>query len=244
MSKKVIGALLAIALVLSVFSFSVFAAGTGYDNDPSHTQTWGFANKTGSDGTYTVEVLLTTTYDVGPLQFQLEGVDKVTKVEPGSGYYPATAYANESGLISIILMCATEVIVYGLKSSSAYDETYNIFKLLDMGTGSDTGDAAMGCTIAGVVCGGIGVLLLLLAVAGSNVKAGCASGAGVCLIIYLICMIVSVYAILSDGKPDSIKFGFGVMGWIAIAVGLIGAITAFAAASQAKKKMATAPIRF
>lgn len=149
-----------------------------------------------------------------------------------------------AGLISVILMCATEVIVYGLKSSSAYDETYNIFKLLDMGTGSDTGDAAMGCTIAGVVCGGIGVLLLLLAVAGSNVKAGCASGAGTCLIMYLICMMVSVYAILSDGKPSSIKFGFGVMGWIAIVVGLIGAITAFAAASQAKKKMATTPIRF
>lgn len=124
MSKKVIGALLALALVLSVFSFSVFAAGTGYDNDPSHTQTWGFANKTGSDGTYTVEVLLTTTYDVGPLQFQLEGVDKVTKVEPGSGYYPATAYANESGLISIIPDTSSTVAVKTLKKAVVAKVTY------------------------------------------------------------------------------------------------------------------------
>ena len=102
MSKKVIGALLAIALVLSVFSFSVFAAGTGYDNDPSHTQTWGLANKTGSGGTYTVDVLLTTTYEVGPIQFKIEGVEKVTKVEVGSDYYAATAHAGSTGLISLI----------------------------------------------------------------------------------------------------------------------------------------------
>ena len=54
MSKKVIGALLAIALVLSVFSFSVFAVGTGYESEADaskYTQIWGLANKQGSDGT-------------------------------------------------------------------------------------------------------------------------------------------------------------------------------------------------
>ena len=105
MSKKVIGALLAIALVLSVFSFSAFAAGTGYESETDaskYTQIWGLANKQGSDGTYTVDVVLTTDYLVGPVQFQINGVDEVTKVTVGSDYYPAVANAGKSGLVSLI----------------------------------------------------------------------------------------------------------------------------------------------
>lgn len=124
MSKKVIGALLALALVLSVFSFSVFAAGTGYDNDPSHKQTWGLANKTGSDGTYTVDVLLTTTYEVGPIQFKIDGVDEVTKVTVGSGYYAAVANAGKSGLISLIPDTSTTVPVKKLSNAVVATVTY------------------------------------------------------------------------------------------------------------------------
>lgn len=124
MSKKVIGALLAIVMVLSVFSFTVFAASTGYDNDPSHKQTWGLANKTGSNGTYTVDVLLSTTYDVGPLQFKLEGIDAVTEVKVGSGYYSATAYANASGLISIIPDTSATVAVKTLTKAVVATVTY------------------------------------------------------------------------------------------------------------------------
>ena len=124
MSKKVIGALLALALVLSVFSFSVFAAGTGYDNDPSHTQTWGLANKTGSDGTYTVDVILTTTYDVGPIQFKIDGVDEVTKVTVGSDYYAAVANAGKSGLISLIPDTSTTVAVKKLSNAVVATVTY------------------------------------------------------------------------------------------------------------------------
>jgi len=105
MSKKVIGALLAIALVLSVFSFSVFAVGTGYESEADaskYTQIWGLANKQGSDGTYTVDVVLTTDYLVGPVQFQINGVDEVTKVTVGGDYYPAVANAGKSGLVSLI----------------------------------------------------------------------------------------------------------------------------------------------
>lgn len=106
MSKKVIGALLALALVLSVFSFSVFAVGTGYESEADaskYTQIWGLANKQqGSDGTYTVDVVLTTDYLVGPIQFQINGVDEVTKVTVGGDYYPAVANAGKSGLVSLI----------------------------------------------------------------------------------------------------------------------------------------------
>ncbi len=124
MSKKVIGALLAIALVLSVFSFTVFAAGTGYDNDPSHTQTWGLSAISGSNGTYTVDVILTTTYPVGPVQFKIDNVDEVTKVEVGSGYYKATAYAGKTGLISLIPDTSSTLEVKTLSNAVIAKVTY------------------------------------------------------------------------------------------------------------------------
>lgn len=124
MSKKVIGALLAIVMVLSVFSFTVFADSTGYDTNPKHKQTWGLANKTGSNGTYTVDVLLSTNYPVGPLQFKLEGVDKVTKVTVGNGYYAAEAYANATGLISIIPDGSSDVAVRELTKAVVATVTY------------------------------------------------------------------------------------------------------------------------
>lgn len=117
MSKKVIGGLLALALVLSVFSFSVFAAGTGYETDTSYTQTWGLANKTDSNGSYTVDVVLTTNYPVGPIQFKIDGVDKVTKVEVGSGYYAATPSYGASGLV--MLTPDTSSNLLGKKLSNA-----------------------------------------------------------------------------------------------------------------------------
>lgn len=117
MSKKVIGGLLALALVLSVFSFSVFAAGTGYETDTSYTQTWGLANKTDSNGSYTVDVVLTTNYPVGPIQFKIDGVDKVTKVEVGSGYYAATPSYGASGLV--VLTPDTSSNLLGKKLSNA-----------------------------------------------------------------------------------------------------------------------------
>lgn len=117
MSKKVIGGLLALALVLSVFSFSVFAAGTGYETDTSYTQTWGLANKAGSDGTYTVDVLLTTNYPVGPIQFKIDGVDEVTSVTVGSGYYKATPSYGKTGLV--VLTPDTSSNLLGKKLSNA-----------------------------------------------------------------------------------------------------------------------------
>ena len=117
MSKKVIGALLALALVLSVFSFSVFAAGTGYETDASYTQTWGLSEIKGSAGTYTVDVILTTNYPVGPVQFKIDNVDEVTGVTVGSGYYKATVSAGKSGLV--VLTPDTSSNLLGKKLSNA-----------------------------------------------------------------------------------------------------------------------------
>lgn len=104
MSKKVLGALLALVMVLSVFSFTVFAAGsTSYETDASYTQTWGLSAPkavTGATNTYEVEIYLTTNYPVGPVQFKLIGDDiEVIGASAGAGYYKATASAGKSGLV-------------------------------------------------------------------------------------------------------------------------------------------------
>ena len=69
MSKKVIGALLAIVMVLSVFSFTVFAAGaTKYEvADNEYKQIWGL--RTNGDK---IDVILTTNYEVGPISFKID----------------------------------------------------------------------------------------------------------------------------------------------------------------------------
>ena len=124
MSKKVIGALLAIVMVLSVFSFTVFAAGsTGYDTDASHTQTWRLGDIEGT-GPYTIKIYLTTNYNVGPIQFKLENVDSVTAVEVGSGYYTATAYAGSSGLVSIIPDTSSTITAKTLSDAHVATVTY------------------------------------------------------------------------------------------------------------------------
>ncbi len=120
MSKKVIGALLAIFMVLSVFSFTVFAVSTGYEAEGStNKQTWGLANKVaGSDGTYTVDVILSTNYKVGPIQFKITGVDSITKVDVNeTAYYAATENHNSSGLV--ILTPDTSADLLGKELSNA-----------------------------------------------------------------------------------------------------------------------------
>lgn len=126
MSKKVIGALLALALVLSVFSFSVFAAGTGYDNDPDHIQTWRLsAIEAGSGGTYTVKVYLTTTYEVGPIQFKIDGVDEVTDVQLGADYYEnAQVSPSKSGFVIITPNTSAPVTVKKLTDAHVATVTY------------------------------------------------------------------------------------------------------------------------
>lgn len=104
MSKKVLGALLAIVMVLSVFSVTAFAAGaTSYEEDATlYKQTWSLTEPTAVADGYQVNVVLTTNYKVGPISFKIEGADSVTAVAVGSGYY-AGSYSSHGteGLILI-----------------------------------------------------------------------------------------------------------------------------------------------
>ncbi len=106
MSKKVLGALLALVMVLSVLSVSAFAVGgTSYEEDPSaYTQNWTLGIPVSKGGsTYEVKVSLSTNYPVGPVAFRLEGVTSVTGVVAGTEYYsnPLTT-VGDSGMVLMI----------------------------------------------------------------------------------------------------------------------------------------------
>ena len=72
-SRKVLGALLAVVMVLSVLSISAFAAGgTSYEEDASFTQSWSLGTPVSLGGNqYKVDVILSTNYEVGPVSFKL-----------------------------------------------------------------------------------------------------------------------------------------------------------------------------
>lgn len=88
-SRKVLGALLAVVMVLSVLSISAFAAGaTSYEEDASFTQNWSLGTPDPLGGNqYKVDVILSTNYEVGPVSFKLDGVTSVDSVAVGAGYY-------------------------------------------------------------------------------------------------------------------------------------------------------------
>lgn len=100
MSKKVIGALLALIMVLSVFSLSALAIGQynweSTEDATKFKQTWGLAD--GGNGV--VQVTLSTNYGVGPISFVIEGVTLDT-VTLGNGYYAGSTieYNKTTGLV-------------------------------------------------------------------------------------------------------------------------------------------------
>lgn len=104
-SRKILGALLAVVMVLSVLSISAFAAGaTSYEEDASFTQNWSLGTPTKVSGNqYKVDVILSTNYEVGPVSFKLQGVTSVDNVAVGAGYYTGalTDKAN-NGLVLMV----------------------------------------------------------------------------------------------------------------------------------------------
>ena len=105
-SRKVLGALLAVVMVLSVLSISAFAAGgTSYEEDASFTQSWSLGTPVSLGGNqYKVEVILSTNYEVGPVSFKLEGVTSIpAEIAVGAGYYAgALTDKSDSGLVLMI----------------------------------------------------------------------------------------------------------------------------------------------
>lgn len=105
-SRKVLGALLAVVMVLSVLSVSAFAVGgTSYEEDASFTQSWSLGTPVSLGGNqYKVDVILSTNYEVGPVSFKLEGVTSIpVEIAVGAGYYAgALTDKSDSGLVLMI----------------------------------------------------------------------------------------------------------------------------------------------
>lgn len=103
MSKKVIGAFLALIMVFSVFSLSALAIGEYYWESEAdaekNKQTWGLAD--GGNGV--VQVTLTTTYEVGPISFVIEGVS-LENVDIGNGYYGGNASIDFNKTTGLVLI--------------------------------------------------------------------------------------------------------------------------------------------
>lgn len=98
-SRKVLGALLAVIMVLSVMSVSAFAAGQMYYEaeedftNKTYTQAWFLDAPQGSGSSYTINVKLTTNYNVGPIAFKLNGAS-ITNVSVGNDYYGGNSKNN------------------------------------------------------------------------------------------------------------------------------------------------------
>ncbi len=122
MSKKVIGALLALVMALSVFSLTVFAVGQISDESTTdaanYTQTWSLSTpELVSGSTYRVKVYLKTNYLVGPVQFKLNNVSGATATL-GSGYYAGSKVScSASGLV--ILTPSTSATLAGVQFDNA-----------------------------------------------------------------------------------------------------------------------------
>ncbi len=77
-TRKLISVLVALMMVVSMFAIAANAAGYESDEDAAnYTQDWALSEPVDNgDGTWTVDVLLTTNYGTGPIQFVLTNSDK------------------------------------------------------------------------------------------------------------------------------------------------------------------------
>ncbi|MBE6752264.1 MAG: hypothetical protein E7556_07030 [Ruminococcaceae bacterium] len=126
-SRKVLGALLAVVMVLSVLSISAFAAGaTSYEDDASFTQSWSLGTPVSLGGNqYKVDVILSTNYPVGPVSFKLEGVTTVDEVAIGPGYYAGALYDKaNSGLVLMVPDTAATVQALNCNNAVIATVTY------------------------------------------------------------------------------------------------------------------------
>lgn len=108
-SRKVLCALLAVMMVFSVFSISAFAANELWEaEDATWTQEWSLGNPTPTNvaNQYTVDIILSTNYNVGPVSFKLTGVTSIDAVAVGAGYYSGaqTDKVNTGANLGLVFM--------------------------------------------------------------------------------------------------------------------------------------------
>lgn len=111
MSKKILSVVLALVMVVSCLAVSAFA---GYENDEDaalYTQTWALSEPVDNgDGTWSVDVSLTTNYPTGAIQFVITNTDNtVAAIKSAAvgdaipdGYAATISASNTTGKVIIV----------------------------------------------------------------------------------------------------------------------------------------------
>lgn len=125
MSKKLISVMLALVMVLSVFSISAFAVDVGYEDpeaEEAYYQMWYLetTNEPDANGNYTVDVYLEANYYVGAISFHIDAVGAtLSKVEASDFImdnedYNANVQPNKAKGNVYIIPEATDATALGL----------------------------------------------------------------------------------------------------------------------------------
>lgn len=118
-TRKILSVVLALAMILSTFAVSAFAAASYEDADNEYNQTWALSEPVDNgDDTYTVDVSLTTDYATGVIQFVLTNTDiaavEYTSIELGDAIpedynadISAMASAKDPSALNVMIIPST-----------------------------------------------------------------------------------------------------------------------------------------
>ena len=118
-TRKILSVVLALAMILSTFAVSAFAAASYEDADNEYNQTWALSEPVDNgDDTYTVDVSLTTDYKTGVIQFVLTNTDiaavEYTSIELGDAIpedynadISAMASAKDPNALNVMIIPST-----------------------------------------------------------------------------------------------------------------------------------------
>lgn len=163
-TRKVLGIVLAVALILNVVAVAAFAA----NDDSSRTNEWtllsdAFENEPVVGTTFTVDVQLLADYNLGPVQFALE-YDNANFSVAASGAinisgYPYTAnvnynYVADKNILKVIIVPNTAGLSYlpAVKLTNATTIATITFTYLSAGTIEIADDYKTNANIGGSLC--------------------------------------------------------------------------------------------
>ena len=118
-TRKILSIALALVMMISTFAVTAFAGASYEDADNEYNQTWALSEPVDNgDGTYTIDVSLTTDYATGAIQFVLTNTDiaavEYTSIELGDAIpedynadISAMASAKDASALNVMIIPST-----------------------------------------------------------------------------------------------------------------------------------------